>query len=77
MCVFATIAGKRNPSLLTLHITPSSSPLTLIQVYALGGYNISDNYNSVATGEVLDPATGKWSFIANMTIPRGDLQVRG
>ena len=71
------------PSLLTTLCSahglsfPPSLPTFPPQVYALGGYNISDNYNTNALGEVLDPATGQWSYIADMTISRGDLQARG
>lgn len=45
------------------------------KVYALGGYNITDNYNAVAYGEALDTTTMKWSPIANMMVARGDLSV--
>ncbi len=48
----------------------SFSVSTPIQVYAIGGYNVSDNYNAVSTVEALDPATGKWTYVASMAHAR-------
>ena len=41
------------------------------KVYNLGGYSRLDpTYKPLSTVEVLDPATGRWTYVANMTIPR-------
>ena len=41
------------------------------KVYNLGGYDRFDlTYKPLSTVEVLDPATGRWTFVANMIIPR-------
>lgn len=42
------------------------------KIYVAGGYEAS--YNALATVEVFDPATGLWTPVTNMTIPRGDCE---
>jgi hypothetical protein len=37
------------------------------KLYAVGGH---DGQNHLNSGEVLDPKTNKWSFLAPMSTPR-------
>ncbi|MGW9432768.1 Kelch repeat-containing protein [Streptomyces decoyicus] len=41
------------------------------KIYAIGGYGASANKGPVATAEVYDPRTGKWSRLASMPSPLG------
>ncbi|MFC9534341.1 Kelch repeat-containing protein [Streptomyces sp. NPDC056975] len=41
------------------------------KIYAFGGYDESSNSGPVATAEVYDPRTGKWSELASMPSPLG------
>lgn len=68
----ATAKACDPPERLCLVLPPAG-----LQALAVGGYDPMDNYIAVGYAEIFDPTAGRWSRVADLPTPRGDLNAQG